>query len=158
MAAPYEDATVVRVGDVAPAFTITTTAGEVFATEAFAGKVILVNLFATWCGPCKAEMPHLQKGVVEAFADNPDLVVISLAREESNDVVAPYAQKMGLTFPMAGDADRKIYDLYAKGYIPRNYLIGRDGKIIHASVGYDHAEFEDLIQRIRVALGEKPAA
>lgn len=158
MSAPYEDATVVRVGDQAPAFTITTIAGETFSTDALAGKVILVNLFATWCGPCQAEMPHLQKGVAEAFADNPDLAVISLAREEGNDVVAPYAQRLGLTFPMAGDTDRSIYDLFAKGYIPRNYLIGRDGKIIYASVGYEHAEFEDLIQRIRAALAEKPDA
>jgi peroxiredoxin len=157
-AAPYEDATVVRIGDTAPAFTVTTTNGEIFSTNAFAGKVILVNLFATWCGPCQAEMPHLQKGVAEAFADHPDLVVISLAREEGNDVVAPYARRLGLTFRMAGDADRKVYDLFAKGYIPRNYLIGRNGKIIYASVGYDHAEFEDLIQRIRAALSEKPAA
>jgi peroxiredoxin len=158
MASPYEDATVLRIGDPAPAFTITTTKGETFSTEALAGKVILVNLFATWCGPCQAEMPHLQKGVFEALSAVPDFAVISLAREESNELVAAYARRLGLTFPMAGDADRKVYDLFAKGYIPRNYLIGRDGKIIFASVGYERAEFEDLIQRIRAALAGKPAA
>jgi len=55
---------------------------------------------------------------------------------------------MNLTFAVAGDPDRSIYDAFAEGYIPRNYLIGKDGTIVYASVGYTHEEFEELIARV----------
>ena len=155
IAAPYEEDTVVRIGDDAPEFSVETTEGDIFSTKELEGKIILVNLFATWCGPCRAEMPHLQKGLYEKFKDNENFAVIALAREENNDVVSSFAKSMDLTFPVAGDSDRSIYSKFAEGYIPRNYLIGKDGKIIYGSVGYEPAEFEELIELIASELNEE---
>lgn len=148
ISAPYEDASKLRIGDDAPSFSVTTAGGETFSTGDLEGKVILVNLFATWCGPCRAEMPHLQKGLYEKYGDRDDFAVIALAREETNAQAAAFAEQLGLTFPVAGDANRSIYNQFADGYIPRNYLIGKDGKIRYASVGYNRADFEQLIALI----------
>src|SRR5438105_11667409 len=61
--------TLVKVGDAAPGFALTTTDGAVVSTEQSKGKVMLVNFFATWCGPCMAEMPHLESEVWQKFKD-----------------------------------------------------------------------------------------
>ncbi len=152
--ADYEEATRVKIGDEAPQFSATTTEGEEFSTEAYKGKVVLVNLFATWCGPCRAEMPMLQKQVHEANADNEDFKLIGFAREEGDSKVKPFGKKLGLTFPLVGDTERAVYDKFAEGYIPRLYLIGKDGKIKFAAVGANEAEVPALLAAIKAALAE----
>lgn len=150
----YEEASHLKIGDEVPNFAATTIDDEEFAFEDYKGKVVLVNLFATWCGPCKAEMPMLQKKVHEANADNEDFKLIGFSREEGNDQVKPFAKKLGLKFALAGDPERKVYDVFAEGYIPRLYLIGKDGIIKYAAVGADEADVPALLKAIETALAE----
>jgi peroxiredoxin len=153
-----EDAsTLTKVGDAVPAFTIETTAGQKLTPASLKGKVVLLNFFATWCGPCVAEMPHLQK-LHEQFKDNDSFAMVSVGREHQADEVKQFAEKQKLTFPVAADPKREAYGLFAKQYIPRNYVIDGEGKIIFQSVGFSEPEFKQMTATIEKALQSAAAA
>ena len=107
-----EETTLTEVGQMAPDFTVQTLDGSTFSLSANRGKVVLVNWFATWCGPCKEEMPHLQTEVWEQFKGQ-DFAMVSIAREETLQVVQPFVAKYKVTWPFALDPDRKAYANYA---------------------------------------------
>ncbi|MBS0011552.1 MAG: redoxin domain-containing protein, partial [Bacteroidales bacterium] len=75
------ESTLTRVGQEAPAFSCTTVEGDLVDTKAMKGKVIWINFFATWCPPCKKELPALEKNVMDRYGDNPDFVLVVLGRE-----------------------------------------------------------------------------
>ena len=139
--AEYETRT--SVGQPLPAFTVTDSAGKTFDTAAMKGRVMVVNFWATWCGPCRSEIPRLEKEIWEAHkADG--LIVIGISRGEQMDLVKGFVAKNGMTYQIAVDPDRKIYDRFASAGIPRSYVVGRDGKITFQSLGYQAQEFDQL--------------
>jgi peroxiredoxin len=136
--------TLTKVGDLAPAFAGSAITGESFALDRLRGKVVVLSLFATWCGPCNAELPHVEKELWQAFHGR-GLVVLAIAREEGADKLRPFAAKLGLTFPLLPDQERKIFNLFATSYIPRLYVIGADGRVKFQSVGFDESEFRTAV-------------
>ena len=105
----------------------------------------VIDFFATWCGPCREELSRVQKDIIDRFKGNEDFVFLPVSRGETRETVAAFREKMGYTFPMGLDPEQKIYRLYASNYIPRNFLIGKDGKVISATIGYEAPEFDELI-------------
>ena len=146
-----EETNLAEVGQKAPDFTVQTLDGGTFSLSDHRGKVVLVNWFATWCGPCKQEMPHLQKEVWERFRGE-DFAMVSVAREETLQIVQPFVVKYQATWPFALDPERKAYAKYAEAFIPRNYVIDRDGKILFQSQGYEPEEFAEMVRAIPKAL------
>ena len=142
---------IVKVVAAAPAFVATASDGASVDLAAFKGQVVLLNFFATWCPPCKAEMPALESEVWEVFRDK-GLVVLAVGREHTVAQVAAFKAQHKLSFGFLADPDRAIYAKYAKGYIPRCYLIGKDGTVKAATVGYEPAEFAQLVAAIRAEL------
>lgn len=146
-----EASTIAKQGTVAPDFNVEMFDGSHIRLSELRGKVVLVNFWATWCPPCREELTRVQAEIIDRFAGE-DFVFLPIARGEEYDTVAAFRKRMGYTFPMGLDPDQRIFRRYANNYIPRNFLIDRDGKIILASIGYDKAEFEKLITTIEKSL------
>jgi len=136
-------ASLVHVGNPAPSFTLTDTDGAEFVLDTLRGKVVLVNFFATWCGPCLQELPHVQK-VWDENRNQGDFALIVIGREETDESVAEFRSRHGYTFPMASDPQRSVYSLYAEELIPRTYLVSPDGKICFASTGFREQDLAGL--------------
>ena len=142
-----EQATLVKDGMVAPDFELTMFDGSVVKLADLKGKVVLLNFWATWCPPCRKELSRVEKDIIEKFKGQ-KFVFIPVSRGEKRETVATFREKMGYTFPMGLDTDGRVYAEYAQTYIPRNFLIDKKGNVVKASVGYDEAEFAELIKLI----------
>jgi len=138
---------VVHVGDIAPAFSVTDVRRREHNLANLRGKVVVVNFFATWCGPCLKELPHLQT-LWDANREQRTFAMIVIGREETNESVTAFQEKHHFTFPMAADPERSIYSLFAKELVPRTFLVSSDGKICFASHGFVKQDIAELQREI----------
>jgi thiol-disulfide isomerase/thioredoxin len=132
----------VGVGDRAPEFSLTTADGEPFALPND-GRITLINFFATWCGPCQSELPHLDR-IWKANRDNERFRLLVIGREETTEAVREYRDKKGFTFPIAADPDRAVYALFASESIPRTLLVSPRGEIVYSQSGFREADIDKL--------------
>jgi peroxiredoxin len=140
-------------GKQAPPFTLKTVDGKTVSLSDYKGKAVLVNFWATWCGPCKLEMPWLidlqKKYAAQGFT------VLGVSEDDdAAKTVADFAARVGVNYPvlMSSDAMSKAYG--GIDYLPISYYIGRDGKIV-AEVGglISKAEIDANIQNALAAKG-----
>lgn len=136
--------TLVKIGQIAPGFSCTTIDGKTIDITAMKGKIVMINFFATWCGPCNSELPVLQKNIWDKYKNNPSFQLIILGREHNAKEVSDFVKAKSFTMPFAPDPKREIYKLYATQYIPRNVIIGKNGKIIFQNMGYNEKEFKEI--------------
>jgi peroxiredoxin len=140
-------------GDIAPSFNVTTLDGEKIDTEKLRGKVILINYFATWCPPCLEEMPYIESEIYKKIRDE-DFVLICIGREHTAEELVKFEEEKGLDLPLAPDPEREIYSKYAKMMIPRNFVIGKNGKVIYQHIGFEMDEFERMVNVIKTELNK----
>ncbi|MDE6507417.1 MAG: TlpA family protein disulfide reductase [Alistipes sp.] len=143
----------VKAGDMAPDFTVEMFDGSRLTLSDLRGKVVLLNFWATWCPPCRQELARVQTDVLDRFVGE-DFFFLPVARGENRETVGAFRQKQGYLFPMGLDPEQSIYGRYASNYIPRNFLIGRDGRIVLSSVGYEADEFGRLVEAIEQTLNQ----
>ena len=146
----YEHDYLVKVGDMAPDFSLPMTDGTTFTLSKQRGKVVMLQFTASWCGVCRKEMPHIESEIWQRHKDNANFVLVGVDREETKDVVDAYTKKVGTTYPMALDTAANAFASYAlrQSGITRNVLIDRDGKIVKLTRLYNEAEFSELVQAI----------
>ena len=146
-----EATTLVKVGEMAPDFSVEMLDGRTIKLSELRGKVVMVCFWATWCPPCRQEMAHLQEGVIDHFAGK-DLVVLPISRGEKRDVVEKFINYNGYTFGVGLDPERAIYDMYASNYVPRTFIVDKSGKVTYRVAGYDEETAEAVNAAIAKAL------
>ena len=120
-----------QVGEAAPAFAVKTLDGKDLKLEDFKGKVVLLDFWATWCGPCVAEMPSL-KSLYDQYGGNASFVMISLSLDEKQAAPKEFAEKNGIKWiqGFVGSWEAPAVQDYGVRGIPSVWLIGPDGKIL----------------------------
>lgn len=136
----------VQMGEVSPDFSFSWKGDKQDQIASHRGKVVLINFFATWCPPCRAELPRVQAEIWEKYKDRENFALFVFGREENWDVLDPFIEKTGYTFPILPDLERKIFSKFATQSIPRNVILDREGKIIYQSIGYTEAEFNKMLE------------
>lgn len=145
---------IVKVGNVAPDFTIVETGGRSYRLSDLKGKVVMLQFTASWCGVCRTEMPFIEKEIWLPYK-NKDLVVIGIDRDEPEETVIKFIQDIGITYPLALDPRADIFGLYARkeAGVTRNVIIDRQGKIVFLTRLFDRNEFDRMKKEIISRLG-----
>lgn len=116
-------------GDTAPDFELETLDGEKLKLSDLQGKKVILNFWATWCPPCKVEMPEMQK-FYDEHGDDVEIVAVNLTGTETNEKkVQDYIAEHEYTYPVPLDKDSEIGNTYMAITVPTSYFIGTDGKV-----------------------------
>jgi peroxiredoxin len=139
-----------EVGTVAPDFRIANIHGGTMTLSEHRGKVVLINFWATWCGPCRAEMPSMESLYRSHLQHQFDILAISIDTGGPSRVQA-YVDDFGFTFPALLDSNYRVNDLYHVRVAPTSFLIDRQGRIVRRIEGakdWNHPEVRAWIDRL----------
>jgi peroxiredoxin len=141
----YSDGYLVKVGDMAPDFTIREAGGKTYMLSDMRGKVVMLQFTASWCGVCRTEMPFIEK---EIWLEKKErgLVVLGIDRDEPVETVLKFRKDIGISYPLVLDPGADIFGLFAQksAGVTRNVIIDRKGKIIFLTRLYKREEFDQM--------------
>ena len=147
---------IVRVGDVAPEMELELTDGQKVKLSDLRGKVVMLQFTASWCGVCRKEMPFIESDIWQKHKANPNFVLYGIDRDEPVETVKDFAEKTGVTYPLALDPGADHFAKYAerKAGITRNVLIDKEGKIVMLTRLFNEEEFSSLCKKIDEMLAQ----
>jgi peroxiredoxin len=132
-------------GESASDFTLRDVNGQEMVLSSLKGKVVVLSFWATWCGPCKEEMPHLQQMYTEL--KDKGLVVLSISTDDARSAskVKPFVMKMGYSFPVLLDRDSTVIGAYNPSKtLPYTVVVGRNGEVVRRTSGYNPGDEVEL--------------
>jgi len=128
----------------APDFTLRSMDGPNLRLQEQRGQVVMINFWATWCGPCRQEMPHLTR-LYDKYR-NAGFVMLGVNVDDDARRATDLATKLGLKFPVLLDTDKSVSRLYDLGTMPTSVLVDRNGRVRYVHNGYV-AGYEDLYEK-----------
>ncbi len=131
-------------------FTLKTMDGQKVDFETLKGKVVFLNLWATWCGPCRAEMPGIHKLYEKTKSDDIAFVMLSLDKDTDQNKVSAYIKKNNFSFPVYMPSGNMSTQLNVPS-IPTTFIISKDGKVAHQKIGstnYDTEKYRKLLTEL----------
>ena len=136
-----------RQGARAPLFTLTSLEGQTVNLDDYRGKNVLLTFWATWCAPCRFEMPALQDRY-----ENTELIVLGINFDESEEAVSVFVEELALTFPILMDPGASIQKLYqVRGY-PTSVMIDEDGVIQIVHIGFlDESQLNTYLMEVGIS-------
>lgn len=146
-------------GSPAPEFRVNDLGGNSVSLSDYRGKVVLVNIWATWCPPCREEMPSLERLYQHFEGRDFEILAVSVdarlgERDGTGNVggnVGAFAEAYALTFPILHDPTGRIQDVYRTTGVPESFLVGRDGQIYKKVAGatvWDAPSYFELVERL----------
>ena len=136
----------------APDFTLRSVDGPNLRLTEQRGRVVLVNFWATWCGPCRQEMPQLNRLYEKYRASG--FVLLGVNVDDDTRTAVGVAAKLGLKFPVLLDTDKKVSQLYDMSAMPATVLIDKDGRVRYLHRGYQSGVEDTYDKQIREMLKE----
>lgn len=136
----------------APDFTLPSLDGPNLRLNEQRGQVVMINFWATWCGPCREEMPHLAR-LYDKYRPS-GFTVFAVNIDEEPQKAAKLARQLGMRFPVLLDTDKKVSRLYDLSAMPSTVLIDRDGRVRYLHRGYRNGYEVTYDQQIRELLRE----
>lgn len=131
---PAAKRSVVKPGDTAPNFQLRDLEGRMVALSDLRGKVVLINFWATWCGPCRVEMPAMEQ-LYRDYSRN-DFEILAVSTDPQGVAVTrPFQQENRLTFPILHDAEYRIGLVYGARSLPMTFMVDRQGIVRHQIFG-----------------------
>lgn len=134
----------------APDFTLKTLSGAGVSLSGFRGKVVLLDFWATYCGPCEESVPALQRLYQEHKASGFEVVGISV--DSFADAVGPFVKDHRMSYTVLLDLDETVRELYKLRGLPQAFLIDREGKIVKQWFGYDENVHAEMIEAVKLAV------
>jgi len=140
----------VKVGEEAPNFRLRDLAGNVMSLSQLRGKVVLLNFWATWCGPCRVEMPAMEQ-LYRTFPRR-EFEILAVSTDPQGAVVTrPFQQELGFTFPVLHDSEFRVGLTYGARTLPMTFMVDRQGVIrqkIFGARDWDSPEARELIHTL----------
>ena len=145
-----------RTGFAAPDFALPDLDGRTLRLSQFRGKVVFLNVWTTWCPPCRMEMPAME-ALYRQLHDE-DLVVLAVSQDENGaEAVRPFVAELGLTFPVLLDPEGRVSTRYGVTGYPETFIIDRDGHVVKHTIGPAEWQSARMVDYFRELL-ERPAS
>jgi peroxiredoxin len=148
-----------RTPQLAPDFSVADVAGKTVSLSALRGRVVLVNVWATWCPPCREEMPSMER-LYRQLA-GPDFELLAVSEDEGGiETVRRFARDMGVTFPVLYDPERQVGTRYGVWGYPETFIVDRAGYVVERVIGPRNWDTPEQAEALRALMrsGETAAA
>ena len=143
----------VQIGSVAPDFVLWDLSSKPVSLESRRGRVVLLNFWATWCGPCRVEMPAMQRLYEEFNRRGFEILAVSTDAQGAA-VTRPFTESLGLTFPILHDSDFQVGLTYGARTLPMTFLVDREGIVRHRIFGARDWHSPEARRLVEILLAE----
>jgi peroxiredoxin len=144
-----------KVGMPAPNFQLWDLEGNAVTLAGHQGKVVFINFWATWCGPCRVEMPGME--LLYREFDRKDFEILAISTDPQGPAVTrPFRYQLGLSFPILHDSDYRVGVTYGARTLPMTFLVDRDGIIVHRIFGARDWQSPEGRQLIATLIKRRP--